>query len=77
MTTYEVRPPWQKQIKREGGAGPLRAVWSGKRDLNPRPSPWQGDALPLSYSRSGPLRELREELGLYWGSAKVSRLTLA
>jgi hypothetical protein len=26
--------------------------WSGKRDLNPRPSPWQGDALPLSYSRS-------------------------
>src|SRR5262249_36935277 len=26
---------------------------SGKRDLNPRPSPWQGDALPLSYSRTG------------------------
>jgi hypothetical protein len=26
-------------------------MWSGKRDLNPRPSPWQGDALPLSYSR--------------------------
>ena len=25
--------------------------WSGRRDLNPRPSPWQGDALPLSYSR--------------------------
>jgi ParB-like chromosome segregation protein Spo0J len=25
---------------------------SGKRDLNPRPSPWQGDALPLSYSRT-------------------------
>ena len=25
---------------------------SGKRDLNPRPSPWQGDALPLSYSRN-------------------------
>jgi hypothetical protein len=24
---------------------------SGKRDLNPRPPPWQGDALPLSYSR--------------------------
>ena len=24
---------------------------SGKRDSNPRPSPWQGDALPLSYSR--------------------------
>src|ERR1700761_898531 len=25
--------------------------WSGRRDLTPRPSPWQGDALPLSYSR--------------------------
>ncbi len=25
---------------------------SGKRDLNPRPPPWQGGALPLSYSRS-------------------------
>ena len=25
--------------------------WSGKRDLNSRPPPWQGDALPLSYSR--------------------------
>src|SRR5215213_4503827 len=27
-------------------------LWSGRRDLNSRPSPWQGDALPLSYSRS-------------------------
>ena len=26
-------------------------IWSGKRDSNPRHSPWQGDALPLSYSR--------------------------
>ena len=25
--------------------------WSGKRDLNPRPPPWQGGALPLSYAR--------------------------
>ncbi len=24
---------------------------SGRRDLNPRPSPWQGDALPLSHFR--------------------------
>lgn len=31
--------------------------WSGKRDLNPRPSPWQGDALPLSYSRSERMEE--------------------
>src|SRR5688500_895803 len=26
--------------------------WSGKRDSNPRPQPWQGCALPLSYSRN-------------------------
>ena len=26
-------------------------VWSGRRDLNPRPQPWQGCALPLSYAR--------------------------
>ena len=25
--------------------------WSGKRDSNSRLSPWQGDALPLNYSR--------------------------
>ena len=25
--------------------------WSGRRDSNSRPSPWQGDALPLSHSR--------------------------
>ncbi len=27
------------------------AGWSGRRDSNSRPSPWQGDALPLSYFR--------------------------
>ena len=26
--------------------------WSGRRDLNSRPPPWQGGALPLSYSRN-------------------------
>ena len=29
----------------------LVSLWSGRRDLNPRRSPWQGDTLPLSYSR--------------------------
>jgi hypothetical protein len=29
----------------------LRNVWSGRRDSNPRPQPWQGCALPLSYTR--------------------------
>ncbi len=28
-----------------------KEVWSGKRDSNSRPQPWQGCALPLSYSR--------------------------
>src|ERR1044072_6779608 len=27
-------------------------IWSGRRDSNPRPQPWQGCALPLSYARS-------------------------
>ena len=26
--------------------------WSGRRDSNPRPPPWQGDVLPLNYFRS-------------------------
>src|SRR5665647_810399 len=26
-------------------------IWSGRRDSNPRPRPWQGRALPLSYTR--------------------------
>jgi hypothetical protein len=29
----------------------LGEFWSGRRDSNPRPQPWQGCALPLSYAR--------------------------
>src|SRR5204863_5157313 len=38
--------------RREGNvrAGQER-LWSGRRDSNPRPRPWQGRALPLSYTR--------------------------
>ncbi len=32
--------------------GTFRFFWSGKRDSNPRPSAWEADTLPLSYSRS-------------------------
>src|SRR5262245_36252068 len=32
----------------ENGSG----SWSGRRDLNPRPSAWEADALPLSYTRA-------------------------
>ena|GEM_PF-5632330 len=28
-----------------------KKTWSERRDLNPRQLPWQGRALPLSYSR--------------------------
>ena len=34
--------------------------WSGKRDSNPRPLPWQGNALPLSYSRLTSAKEQRQ-----------------
>jgi integrase len=37
--------------EQEKSLGVSEAWMSGKRDLNPRPSPWQRDALPLSYSR--------------------------
>jgi hypothetical protein len=43
------------------------AEWSGRRDLNSRPSPWQGDALPLSYSRLTQVRVYRgAETGSNW-----------
>ena len=29
----------------------LQKIWSGRRGSNPRPRPWQGRALPLSYTR--------------------------
>ncbi len=46
-------------IRACGRLGALRAealiffgiFWSGRRDSNPRPQPWQGCALPLSYTR--------------------------
>src|SRR6476646_4392737 len=38
--------------------GETREVWSGKRGSNPRHPPWQGGALPLSYSRSGKARRI-------------------
>ena len=34
------------------GYAALENKWSGKRDSNPQPPPWQGGALPLSYFRT-------------------------
>jgi hypothetical protein len=47
----------RKQRCEAGGSfvmKPLRGghIWSGRRGSNPRHRPWQGRALPLSYSRS-------------------------
>src|SRR5262252_7559099 len=51
------QPPHSDTTNTRGGD---RARWSGRRDSNPRPQPWQGCALPLSYTRirtgSGPCR---------------------
>ncbi len=33
---------------------PVPLFWSGRWDLNPRPSAWQADVLPLNYARIGP-----------------------
>ena len=30
----------------------VNGFWSGRRDLNPRPSRWQRDVLPLNYTRN-------------------------
>ena len=42
-----------RKLKTDSSSLPPLRSWSGRRDLNSRPSPWQGDALPLSYSRFG------------------------
>ena len=43
---------YQFKVKREkNNSFPVLQFWSGKRDSNSRPQPWQGCALPLSYSR--------------------------
>ncbi len=43
--------PLQKN-KKAAIIAALIFFWSGKRGSNSRPQPWQGCALPLSYSRS-------------------------
>src|SRR4051794_24858341 len=43
--------------------------WSGRRDSNPRPQPWQGCALPLSYARSR-----AEPRGRGWGKAAAASM---
>src|SRR5947199_962900 len=37
----------------------IAQMWSGRRDSNPRPPPWQGGALPLSHVRAACLHGRR------------------
>ena len=46
--------------RRRGWDHELRRWWSGKRGSNPRLPPWQGGALPLSYSRAPGVRGVRD-----------------
>ena len=53
------RPQWPLDFKSNVSTNSTTSAWyvfkksqSERRDLNPRPSPWQGDALPLSYFRT-------------------------
>ncbi len=48
------RSPMQAEGGPRGPFSPtdfMEEIWSGRRDSNPRPQPWQGCALPLSYTR--------------------------
>ncbi len=45
---------------RRRGSGCQERNWSGRRDSNPRPSPWQGDALP---TEPLPLEKIRPPVG--------------
>ena len=46
-------PPPRPVCPRDlGETGCVGTDWSGRRDSNPRPQPWQGCALPLSYART-------------------------
>src|ERR1700731_4421842 len=38
-------------MENSGSALNQKVSWSGRRGSNPRPRPWQGRALPLSYTR--------------------------
>src|SRR5665809_163753 len=49
-----VRRPLRSTQSRSTAASDVykRFIWSGRPDSNWRPSPWQGDALPLSHARN-------------------------
>jgi hypothetical protein len=46
--------PTRPQMEKSPRGWAFQDIWSGRRGSNPRHRPWQGRALPLSYSRSSP-----------------------
>src|SRR5438445_962949 len=72
---FVVWPRWTRKttsVHRRDGRSPEFMRMSGKGDSNPRPPPWQGGALPLSYSRV----HLRPTLGVV-GERRVELLRLS
>ena len=68
------REPGDKSRKAIYRVARGRPDWSGRRDLNSRPSPWQGDALPLSYSRLEQVRVYRAgKTGSIGGGGRLGR----
>src|SRR5262245_47820499 len=56
--TISARPDRQRSNGQPACApagNPGKKSWSGRRGLNPRPSAWEADALPLSYTRFAPI----------------------
>ena len=53
LTNWAIGPSLQKN---------LQTIWSGKRDSNSRPPPWQGDALPTELFPHFMERKTRLEL---------------
>ena len=52
LTTWLWRRIFDCMIKDANICVFYHIFWSGRRDSNSRRSPWQGDALPLSHSRT-------------------------
>ncbi len=50
----------------------LGTLWSGRRDSNSRPSPWQGDALPLSHFRICNFLKIGEKKMATWNGLEPS-----
>ena len=76
LQCLEATPRFELGIKvLQTSALPLGYVaikWSGKRDSNSRPPPWQGGALPLSYFRITMVPQDRIELSTHGFSVRCS-----